>query len=366
MKLSTHNNLYKPSSHFNLESSNIFDDSYADNHDKFPEKGLKRLIENGCFLANVPKEFGGWGWGNASHNIQLLKLLKYIGRHDLSLGRLFEGHVNALLLIDRFGSETQKAYHFDRVMEGRLYGIWNSELPSNPLKFRKANDNYYLEGSKVFCSGANEVSYPIVTAMGDAGSQMIILDFKSCNLDEDYTYWQPIGMKASVSCRFDFSGMCIKSSQLLGKAYDYVSEPDFSGGASRFAAVQLGGAHAAIEATLEHLNYLKRSSAPEQIARIARLTILDETGSLWLNRAGEAMDNRHKNPEQALHYANMFRTIVREICEEVLKICEMAVGLQGMMKPHPLERIHRDLSVYLKQPGPDRTFNAIGAHVLNN
>ncbi len=56
----------------------------------------------------------------------------------------------------------------------------------------------------------------------------------------------------------------------------------------------------------------------------------------------------------------MVRTVVREICEEVLKICSMAVGLQGMMRPHPLERIQKDLNVYLKQPGPDRALSETG------
>ncbi len=180
------------------------------------------------------------------------------------------------------------------------------------------------------------------------------------------TYWKPLGMKSSVSCRFDFTGKVFHENQLLGGAYDYVSEPDFTSGAVRFAAVQLGGAEAAIRATATHLKNLNRTGAPEQVARLGRLAVLRETGLVWLKRAGEAMDSRYVDPSGTMHLANMFRTLTRDICEEVLKICEMAVGLQGMTEPHPLERIHRDLSVYLKQPGPDRTISAIGTSFITN
>ncbi len=67
-----------------------------------------------------------------------------------------------------------------------------------------------------------------------------------------------------------------------------------------------------------------------------------------------------------MDFANKFRTIVRNICEEVLSLSEMCVGLLGMMQPHPLERIHRDLSVYLKQPGPDKALNSVGAAFVTN
>lgn len=168
-------------------------------------------------------------------------------------------------------------------------------------------------------------------------------------------------MKSSVSCRFDFSGKNFEEGQIVGKAYNYVAEPDFSGGAARFATVQLGGAEAALRATFEHLERMDRTNATEQVSRLARLSILRETGNLWLSEMGKVMDRRYKSPSECVRYANMFRTVVREICEETLQLCEFSVGLQGMIAPHPLERIHRDLSVYLKQPGPDRVLQQIGS-----
>ncbi len=341
-------------------------DSYIAESDQFPSSGIELLHSMGLMAINVPSQYGGKGLGWNQGNIKILETLKTIGSHDLSLGRIYEGHLNALLLIDRFGTPRQKREYFQQAISGYIFGIWNSEFPTEPLKFRPSKDGYELEGAKVFCSGATNIHRPIVTADGPEGSRMVVLSMDEYDLRGDMTYWNPMGMKSSVSCRFDFPGIKFGQDQLLGDAYDYVSEPDFTGGAARFAAVQLGGAEAAIRTTVQHLDKMDRTGAPEQIARLAKLAILRETGNLWLQYCGRAMDSRYTDPTGCMHQSNMFRSVTREICEEVLKICEMSVGLQGMMEPHPLERIHRDLSVYLKQPGPDRTLSAIGKTFSKN
>lgn len=335
-------------------------DEYISDDEDFPRVGFELLRSMGLMSLNVPSQFGGLGVGHCAENELLLKTLMSIGAHDLSLGRIYEGHVNALALIEKFGTHEQKRAYFAEAVLGKLFGIWNSELPSEPLTYLSRSNGYELKGAKVFCSGASHVHRPIVTAQGLDSSHMVILHLDDYDLVEDYSYWQPSGMKASVSCRFEFSGCRFAKNQFLGNTFDYVQEPDFSGGSVRFSAVQLGGAEAAIRTSLHHLEAIGRTDAHEQRIRMGKLSILMETGKLWLQGAGEAMDDKDDNPEIYVHYANMFRTVVREICEEVLNLCGMCVGFQGMMKPHPLERIQRDLSTYLKQPGPDRALSEVG------
>ncbi|MGB7392839.1 MAG: acyl-CoA dehydrogenase family protein [Pricia sp.] len=335
--------------------------SYTTDDEKFPLKGLKYLASTGLTGLSVPTEYGGFGAGIEHNSTQLLEKLKEFGAYDLSLGRIFEGHINAMLLVSRFGSESQKSKYFIEAIDGKLFGIWNSELPSERLRFEQNGETYVFQGAKTFCSGAKHIERPIVTAEGPDGSYMVLLHLDEYDVEEDFTYWRPMGMKSSVSCRFDFSGKNFEEGQIVGKAYNYVAEPDFSGGAARFAAVQLGGAEAALRATFKHLKDMERTDATEQVSRLARLSILRETGNLWLSEMGKVMDRRYKSPSECVRYANMFRTVVREICEETLQLCELSVGLQGMIAAHPLERIHRDLSVYLKQPGPDRVLQQIGS-----
>ncbi len=344
----------------------LLEAGYYKGNDRFPQSLFKALYQMGAFLLNVPPEYGGLGLGPGNGNGTLLGVLKKIGSLDLSAGRIYEGHVNAMLLIDEYGSEKQKKRYYMEARSGILFGVWNSELPFEGVKINEALKHPTLSGAKVFCSGASHVQRPIITIEGNAGKQMLVLHMEELLVKEDYTYWKPIGMKASESCRFDFSGVSVEPSHILGDPGDYEREPDFSGGAVRFSAVQLGGAEAAIRATLEHLLKLGRTENQNQIRRMGRLAILRERGESWMHRVGKIVDKKETSCKKYVHVANMFRTEARDICEEVLRLAELSVGLQGLIAPHPLERIHRDLSVYLKQPGPDRALEACGRYYIQN
>jgi alkylation response protein AidB-like acyl-CoA dehydrogenase len=343
-----------------LEHLDFLSENYVTDADAFPAAALEQLRASPLMVINVPKAYGGMGVGHSTAYGAVLAVLRRIGAYSLSMGRIYEGHVNALLLLNQFGTPEQKATYFAQAKNGRLFGVWNSELPQEKLRLVEAGEQFVLEGAKIFCSGASFIQRPIVTADSSQGARMLVLHLDEQELIEDYQYWQPLGMKASVSCRFDFSGMPVDPAQLLGQPYDYFAAPDFSGGAVRFAAVQLGGADAAIRATIQHLLQWNRTEDTLQRSRMGRLAQLKTSGDLWMKRAGRAFDQRYQQPEECMYIANLFRTVVRELCEEVLAICEWSVGLQGLLHPHPLERIHRDLSVYLKQPAPDKTLLDIG------
>lgn len=333
---------------------------YSTDDERTPETGLNILRSLDKLRLNVPLEFGGLGIGDNSDSWELLNELRKIGAYDLSIGRIFEGHVNAVLLLSSYASHEQKIDYYKCILNGSFFGVWNSQLPSEPLRYRERDGKFVLQGGKVFCSGAGFIDRPIVTAEGSHGCIMIVLHMDEMSLDPDFVHWRPMGMKSSLSCRFDFTEQLFTKDQILGSSHDYFREPDFTSGAARFAAVQLGGADAAIDTTVAHLKRLDRTDSPDQVRRMGKLSILRESGNLWLRGAGDALDRRYSHSSECVTYTNMFRTVTRTICEESLKICEKSVGLQGMMAPHPLERIHRDLSVYLKQPGPDSALNQIG------
>ena len=85
---------------------------------------------------------------------RLLRVLAAIGRGNLSVGRIYEGHVNALLLIRWFGSPSQRKHLETSASGGALFGVWNTDLPDNPVRM----DNGVLQGAKSFASGADGLS----------------------------------------------------------------------------------------------------------------------------------------------------------------------------------------------------------------
>src|ERR1700709_1600173 len=57
----------------------------------------------------------------------LLDVLRLIGRVDLSLGPLFEGHVNGLQLVATYGSDHQRTEMSRASEAGALFGVWATE-----------------------------------------------------------------------------------------------------------------------------------------------------------------------------------------------------------------------------------------------
>lgn len=333
-----------------------------DHSQTFPEKAIQLLIDFNLMTTSIPSKYRE-AINGATSSSNILGLLFEIGRADLSVARIFEGHINALLLIDKFGSIQQKREYFTYANNDSLFGIWNTEKFDDELKIINKQGKLSLKGAKSFCSGALRIAHPIVTAKTKDGTQMAILNLdEKSNLKADWSYWNPLGMRASVSCRIDFSGLGIAPNQLLGKAGDYYKDPDFSWGAVRFSTVQLGGAKAIVDILIKELVKRERTNDPYQKMRLGELAILMESASLWIERAIkiERLSKEKYSTKKRVNFANMMRTVSGEICEKTIYLAEKSMGVQGMMKNHPMEKKVRDLRVYLKQAGPDAALANVG------
>lgn len=295
-----------------------------------------------------------------------LDLLFAVGRGSLPLGRVFEGHVNALELVTRFATDEQRGRWFGEAARGQLFGVWNTEAGEGGLHVDAVAEGFRLRGAKTFCSGVGDVMRPIITGQrwedGRAvGWQMLIFPMEQLEATRlDGSFWSPLGMQASASHRVDFEGLTVAASALLGQPNDYHRQPHFSGGAIRFAAVQLGGAQALYDHTLALLTSMRRTRDPYQCHRLARMEIALQSGHNWLAMAPRRALPAWHDPEDVVHFANMTRSAALELCSTVLDLCEQAVGARGFLEPKPIQRIYTDLRMYLRQPAPDNALAAVG------
>jgi alkylation response protein AidB-like acyl-CoA dehydrogenase len=339
----------------------------------FPIESFQAIRGAGLLKAALSSEHGGADLdGRSSTSLALLRMLKHIGRGDLSVGRLFEGHVNALQLIQTFGRPDQIARWASDVRDGELlFAVWNTEAGDGVRFVPGASGRYRMHGSKTFASGAGHVERPIVTgALPDGGWQMCVVPLDRAGAAIDRSWWQPSGMRASTSFKVDFTGIELEQSDLLGDPGDYHLQPWFSGGAIRFAAVHLGGAEALLDATRAFLRMLNRAGDPHQQSRLGQAAIHVESGNLWLAGAARVVDIGQSPPSAAstqlmVDYANMTRLAIERVCMDVMQLCERAVGARGLLQPYVFERIIRDLTLYLRQPAPDAAQTSAGQYILD-
>jgi alkylation response protein AidB-like acyl-CoA dehydrogenase len=343
----------------------------------FPEKEFANMIAAGLMVVPLSRSLGGLGLGFESHTIaDLLRLLRILGKGNLSVGRIYEGHVNGLQLIQTFATPDQVEHFAHNARGQKLFGVWNAEA-GDGLKFHPlGHKRYELIGSKTFCSGAGHVQRPLVGGtLPDGQHQLCVVPMEQVKTQIDSSWWTATGMRGSVSYKVDFSGVVLDDSWFIGNPNDYHREPWLTLGVIRFAAVQLGAAEGLVESTRNFLRKLARTTDPYQIARLGQMALAVENGRLWLESVAEKVRGfapifggdtaaAKQSASELTVYANMVRTAIEQAAMEVMNNAERCVGTRGLLAPEPAERIIRDLRLYLRQPCFDAALAAVGSYTL--
>jgi hypothetical protein len=293
---------------------------------------------------------------DAGELLALLRLLYATGKVDLPLGRLFEGHVDAMQIVSRYGSPAQRTALADAVAAGAALGVWNADLSGEALRL----DGMTLTGGKSFASGAGILSHALVTVDADGGRQLILLDLARTAPAVDESFWRVVGMQRSATHIVRWQAAAIEPGDLIGAPGDYVRQPWFSGGALRFAAVQAGGIAALCDRTRDHLVTSGRAADPHQAGRLAALYGLAEAAAGAVRSAAAGWFDRE---DARLPLVSAARAAVYEAGGRAIALAQEAVGVQVLFVGHPLAAAVTDLSVYLRQPGPDAERMAVGAAV---
>lgn len=327
-------------------------------HDRADPAALCRpLQEADLFSAVLPEAHGGRGWAtDPGRTEELCDFLLDLGAADLSAGRLFEGHLNAVKLIWRFGSDAQRAWLAEDVRAGAVAGVWNAEAPPGlvlPEPPAAGGGAVRLSGGKIFCSGLGLVTRPLFTARTPAGDVLMLAPRALEGARFDLSDWTVQGMRATATGTVDMSGVEIAAGDVVGGPGDFYASPHFKGGAWRFAALHAGAvARLAAEVRAE-LRARRRDGDPHQTARLGALAIAAETADLWVRRAAAAVEGGAWAPEAVDAYVNLARTAVERTAVDAVALAQRALGLSALTRPNPVERIARDLLTYVRQPFPD-------------
>jgi alkylation response protein AidB-like acyl-CoA dehydrogenase len=333
----------------------------ADADGRYPRAALELLAAEGLTRPErlLPdRRHGGMG--------RLLRVLACVGQGDASVGRLLEGHANALELLERVAPAPLRARALGQARRGALYGVWGADPPENPLRAELEGGRYRLSGAKLFCSGADGLDAALVLAATEGDRRLLLYIPVDDRLEVDRSAWRPLGMRASGSHRVVFDGVTAGPEAVVCDGAAYLADPWFSGGAMRFAAVQAGVARGLAEVAAAHLVERARADAPHQAARLGSVAAalvgleatLERAAAAW--DAGCAPDAPAEAADAAAAHGHLARVAAERALLEVADIVQRAVGLGALIAPHPLERRLRDALTYVRQPNPDGAREAAG------
>jgi len=314
------------------------------------------LQREGWLSACLPRSEGGKGWGcEPAGTMVAFDALRVVGRANLSVARLFEGHMNAVKLVVLYGTDRQRREIGTVVRDGGLLGVWGADDRDHQLSITYREDDedgkIRLSGAKVFASGLGLVEMAIVTVPEEGTQQLLIVPCDEAERADPST-WTMSGMRATQSGRYDFSGLILPSTSRLGEPGDYMHEPFFEGGIWRYCAAHLGGAERLYEEMRDALIARERADDPHQQRRIVDAATAIETARLWLMRAANEIEAESAAPRKA-SLALLAREVTHYACKGVIDAVESALGMAAHVEGSHVDRVRRDLSLFLRQAAPD-------------
>ena len=351
----------------------------------FPFEDFDDLFRAGVHAPVVPKEHGGLGLGPYAGDVFTLWMMtKEIARVDLSLARCWEGHVNSLVLLDGMSTEEQKARWFKGVVErGEKWVAWSGEpqarKPGEPVKFgtrvEKVDGGWVIEGNKAFATSAGGAQWAIllVNTAGPGGvrhAEAGSLDTQlmmACNLSDpsveiDGSWWDPIGMRGTVSHLVHFHRTFIPDSDVIGYPGQYLKEGWQTCFIPHYAATFLGAAEAAYDYALEYITSQNKIEDPYVQHHIGQMSVNVETGHLWLKHVARLWETGRYLEAQIA--GSRARHVMEQLAESTVKDCIRACGARCLIRPSVLERIYRDLSFYVRHDNDDHILAMIGKSIL--
>ena len=174
--------------------------------------------------------------------------------------------------------------------------------------------------------------------------------------------WRVRGMRATVSGRYAVEGLPIDPVMLLGRPGDYDREPRFTAGAWRFCAVQMGG----VEALVAEIRRSMRDTArcdPIQRARFADAVAATRSAGFWVNEAARRFALQHGD---AVAIARLTRGVVEQAGFTVMEAAARILSTQSAFDGERADKIIRDLSLYLRQAGPDHARDEAAKALLDH
>jgi alkylation response protein AidB-like acyl-CoA dehydrogenase len=267
------------------------------------------------------------------------------------------------------------------VERGEKWVAWSGEpqapAPGEVVRFgtrvTAVPGGYVVDGSKAFSTSAGGAQWAIllVNTGGPGGARhaaspetllLLACDLADPSVEIDRSWWDPIGMRATVSHLVRFTRTFIPASQQIGEPGCYLREGWQTAFIPHYAASFLGAAEAAYDQALIYLTTQGKGEDPYVQQRVARMSIHVETAHLWLRHVARLWDDGRRQEAQLA--GSRARHLIEHLAEETVGHAIRACGARMLMRSNPVERIYRDLSMYIRHDNDDHILATIGKALL--
>jgi SfnB family sulfur acquisition oxidoreductase len=349
---------------------------------RLPFEEIEWFSQSGLWGITVPREYGGAGVSTPV----FAEVVAIISEADASLGQIPQNHYANVEEIRLIGTETQKAFFFDRVLKGERLGNAAVEragktILENQTKLVADGDGYLLSGEKFYCTGALFAHWVPVRVTDFDGNRVVAIINRQSEGLTVIDDWSSFGQRTTASGTVILKNVRVGKEQILPSYLAY-RKPTTRGPFSQIihVAIDVGIARAAIK---EMILFIKTRSRPWIDAKVEKasddpLTVyqvgelhyrlhvaesLMGRAALKVDQAAAALDEPTvTDAALAVAEAKIAGTDIAILATN--KLFELA-GTQSTLEKYQLDRHWRNARVHTLHDPVRWKYHAIGNYYLN-
>ena len=348
-----------------------------DQKEIFPVETLKRAADLGMAAIYVDDLYGGSGLSRLHAAI----IFEELSRGCVSTAAYISIHNMVTWMIDKHGSDDLRKRFVPKLSTMQKMSSYCLTEPGSgsdavALKtkaIKRGNSHYLLNGTKSFISGGPTSDvFAVMCRTGEEGAGGV-----SCLLVEKGTKGltfgkqeKKMGWNSQHTSMVNFDNCEIPIDNLVGNEGDgfKIAMKGLDGGRVNIAACSLGGARAALEASLNYAAERKQFGKTLDKFQVTQFKLADmatelEASRLMVLRAACALDSHDKQVTKLCAMAKRYAT---DVCSEICNMALQIHGGYGYLKDFPLERLVRDLRVHQILEGTNEIMRVIISRYLKN
>jgi alkylation response protein AidB-like acyl-CoA dehydrogenase len=348
-----------------------------DQEHHFPVDVIRKAGELGFCSLYTPEDAGGLGLSRLDSSI----IFEQLSMGCTTTTAMLTIHNMATWMVATWGSEAIKSQWMERLVSGEAIASYcltepgaGSDAGSLRTSAELKDGAYYLNGSKVFISGAGATQVLVVMARtggpGAGGVSAFVVPADS----EGIIYGkaeEKMGWNAQPTRMVTFDNVKVEHHQRLGEegeGFKFAMQ-GLDGGRINIATCSIGTAQQALNTARAYMHERSQFGKPLASFQALQFKLADMATELVAARqmvrlAASKIDNQHPDRSTYCAMAKRFATDVGfEVCNQALQIH----GGYGYIKEYPLERYVRDVRVHQILEGTNEIMRVIiGRRLLSN
>ena len=335
----------------------------------FPKDVIKRSAEQGFCSLYVKEDIGGM---NLSR-LDTAMIFEELSHVCPSTTAYISIHNMTCWMIDEFGSEILRKKYGEKMAKAELLGSYcltepwsGSDAASLKARAKKEKNEWVLNGTKAFVSGAGDTDVLIVMARtgeeGPRGISSFVVPAKTKGISYGKNE-NKMGWNSQPTRIVNLDQVRIPEDHLLGELGQgfKIAMRGLNGGRINIAACSLGAGFASIEHSKKYMEERKQfgktlSSFQALQFKLADMLIKMESARQMTYLAAFYLDQKHVETPQ---FCAMAKKLASDngffVCNEAMQI----FGGYGYMKEYPVERLMRDARVHQILEGTNEIMSLI-------